>query len=124
MGVAAACERIGRRGSGAKPRLSFLKMDKFSFSRFTEKRNYKVSRFLWNGAYSDGIHACMHTPSPHLSFSRCDKSSDTTGYDEYVEGVEPDETASLETHIGEVGKTIIEPQHRSTVCMYWATGMD
>jgi hypothetical protein len=44
-------------------------MDKFSFSRFNEKRNYK--------------------------------SRDTTGYDEYVEGVEPEETMSLETHIGE-----------------------
>ena len=31
------------------------------------------------------------------------QSSDTSGYDEYVEGVEPDETASLETHIAEVG---------------------
>ena len=31
------------------------------------------------------------------------QSSDTAGYDEYVEGVEPEETASLETHIAEVG---------------------
>lgn len=33
----------------------------------------------------------------------CVQSRDTAGYDEYVEGVEPDETASLETFIGEVG---------------------
>ena len=30
------------------------------------------------------------------------QTSDTVGYDEYVEGVEPDETTSLETPIKEV----------------------
>ena len=37
----------------------------------------------------------------------CFQSSDTTGYDEYVEGVEPEETMSLETHIGEVGVALV-----------------
>lgn len=38
-----------------------------------------------------------------LSLSLAIQSGDTTGYDDYVEGVEPDETTSLETHIAEVG---------------------
>ena len=70
------------------------------------------------------MHAHMYVhmpPSLPLSLSLTitslgRKSSDTTGYDEYVEGVEPEETASLETHIGEVGKTITEPQHVQCVC--------
>ena len=39
------------------------------------------------------------------------QSSDTAGYDEYVEGVEPEETASLETHIAEVGGAY--------ACVFW-----
>ena len=43
---------------------------------------------------------CHSVASPPPSPAQ---SSDTAGYDEYVEGVEPEETASLETHIAEVG---------------------
>lgn len=45
-------------------------MDKFAFSRFSEKRSYK--------------------------------GSDVSGYDEYIEGVEPDEATSLDKPISEV----------------------
>ena len=48
------------------------------------------------------------------------QSKDTTGYDEYVEGVEPDETASLERHIGEVGVASHDCSHgnkQMSVCV-------
>lgn len=49
------------------------------------------------------------------------EGSDTSGYDEYVEGVEADETASLETPLTEVAITSL---HRATrgQCMMLACG--
>lgn len=44
------------------------------------------------------------------------QTTDTEGYDEYVEGVEPDETSSLETPIKEVIKS--PPLISHGVCMY------
>ena len=87
-------------------------MDKFSFSRFNEKRNYKVSFPTYESSCPRTVAAptrrithevflhisLLYPPSPNFF-----QSSDTTGYDEYVEGVEAEETTSLETHIGEVG---------------------
>lgn len=66
----------GRGGSGTE-----------RFSRFGDKR--KLVRWLFC--------VCINHPS-----LLCHQGSDTTGYDEYVEGVEPDETSSVDTPLQEV----------------------
>ena len=48
-----------------------------------------------------------------VPFSKClpvvisPEGSDTSGYDEYVEGVEADETSSLETPLSEVAHCLV-----------------
>lgn len=59
------------------------------FSRFGEKRKIVSQCILASLAFSVCVWWNM-------------QGSDTAGYDEYVEGVEPDETSSLETPLKEV----------------------
>lgn len=78
--------------------------ERFSFSRFGDTRKIVSIHCVYyytyykklcvSQAYSD-VFGCALI----RTFLQ---TSDTVGYDEYVEGVEPDETTSLETPIKEV----------------------
>lgn len=90
--------------------VALLKMsgiERFSFSRFGDTR-----KIVSNSSATLKYYKCFHLFSGALSIylvsinwnlflSRL-QTNDTEGYDEYVEGVEPDETSSLETPIKEV----------------------